>query len=69
LIEGIEFDCKIIGANLPYTYAVCEPSIVFNPLNIESIEESFNYTVHNKVKDSILKTKNCISKLINLLKN
>ena len=69
LIEGIEFDCKIIGANLPYTYAVCEPSIVFNPLNIESIEESFNYAVHNKVKDSILKTENCISKLINLLKN
>lgn len=69
LIEGIEFDCKIIGANLPYTYAVCEPSIVFNPLNIESIEESFNYAVHNKVKDSISKTENCISKLINLLKN
>lgn len=69
LIEGIEFDCKIIGANLPYTYAVCEPSIVFNPLNIESIEDSFNYAVHNKVKDSILKTENCISKLINLLKN
>ena len=68
LIEGIEFDCKIIGANLPYTYAVCEPSIVFNPLNIESIEESFNYAVHNKVKNSILKAENCISKLINLLK-
>ena len=68
LIEGIEFDCKIIGANLPYTYAVCEPSIVFNPLNIESIEESFNYAVHNKVKNYILKAANCISKLINLLK-
>lgn len=68
LIEGIEFNCKIIGANLPYTYVVCEPSIVFNPLSIESIEESFNYAVHNKVKDSILKTENCISKLINLLK-
>ena len=68
LIEGIEFDCKIIGANLPYTYAVCEPSIVFNPLNIESIEESFNYAVHNKVNNSILKAENCISKLINLLK-
>lgn len=69
LIEGIEFECKIISADLPYTYAVCEPSIVFNPLSIESIEKSFDLAIHNNVKNSILKTKNSISKLINLLKS
>lgn len=69
LIEGIEFECKIISADLPYTYAVCEPSIVFNPLSIESIEKSFDLAIHNNVKKSILKTKNSISELINLLKS
>ena len=53
LIEGIEFECKIISADLPYTYAVCEPSIVFNPLSIESIEKSFDLAIHNNVKKSI----------------
>ena len=69
LIEGIEFECKIISADLPYTYAVCEPSIVFNPLSIESIEKSFDLAIHNNVKNSILKTKNSISELISLLKS
>lgn len=69
LIEGIEFGCKIISADLPYTYAVCEPSFVFNPLDIKSIEESLFFVTHNEIKGSILKTKNCIKELIYLLKN
>lgn len=69
LIEGIEFGCKIIGADLAYTYAVCEPSYVFDPLSIKSIQDSLFFVTQNKMKESVLKTKNCINKLIHLLKN
>ena len=27
LIEAIECGCKVIGADLPYTYEVCEPHL------------------------------------------
>lgn len=69
LIEGIEFGCKIISADLPYTYAVCDPSYVFDPLNIKSIEDSLFFVTHNEIKESVLKTKNHIKELIHLLKN
>ena len=69
LIEGMEFGCKIISADLPYTYAVCDPSYVFDPLNIKSIEDSLFFVTHNEIKESVLKTKNHIKELIHLLKN
>ena len=69
LIEGMEFGCKIISADLPYTYAVCDPSYVFDPLNIKSIEDSLFFVTHNEIKESVLKTKNHVKELIHLLKN
>lgn len=68
LIEGIECGCKIIGADLPYTYEVCEPSIVFNPLFKESILSAFEKSISSKGnKQSIPKIKNNINELINIL--
>lgn len=60
LVEAIENGCKIIGADLPYTYAVCIPSIIFNPFDVNSIllalENSLAYsirpteqTIHNEI--------------------
>jgi glycosyltransferase involved in cell wall biosynthesis len=67
LIEAIECGCKIIGADLPYTYEVCEPSIVFNPSDDESFMEAFKNSLNEDVKISIPKIKNNINKLINIL--
>lgn len=69
LIEAIECGCKVIGADLPYTYEVCEPSIVFNPLNDKSFFEAFENSLNNDVKKSIPKIKNNINELINILQN
>lgn len=66
LIEAIEQGCKVIGADLPYTYAVCEPSLIFNPLNTESIVEALSLSLQ-PMKHSESKVKNEISTLINLL--
>lgn len=66
LVEAIENGCKVIGADLPYTYAVCEPSLSFNPLQTDSIVEAFSLSLQpTKVSES--KVKNEISTLINLL--
>lgn len=68
LIEGIECGCKIIGADLPYTYEVCEPSIVFDPLQKASILSAFEMSItSNGNKKSIPKIKNNINELINIL--
>lgn len=69
LIEAIESGCKIIGADLPYTYEVCEPSIVFNPIDDESFLDAFEFSLKENVKESIPKIKNNINELINILQN
>ncbi len=68
LIEGIENGCKIIGADLPYTYEVCDPSIIFNPKEQESIYNALVISLENNTKDSIPKISNKINQLMNLLK-
>lgn len=67
LIEAIECGCKVIGADLPYTYEVCEPSLVFNPLDDESFKQVFENSLNENVKMSIPKIKNNINELITVL--
>ena len=40
IIEAIENGCSIIGADLPYMYEVCKPSLTFDPLSSKSLENS-----------------------------
>lgn len=67
LIEAISMGCKVIGANLPYTYAVCEPSAVFDPTDIKSIEEAIIQAVHTNLGESRIKIKNDIEFLLDML--
>ncbi|TDP00903.1 glycosyltransferase [Flavobacterium sp. 245] len=67
IIEGIELGCNVIASDLPYTYAVCEPSIVFNPNDIDSIFLALELSLQTMVSKSKLKTYNQIDKLISKL--
>jgi len=67
LIEGVELGCKIIAADLPYTYAVIEPSLVFNPNDINSISNTIFEAIYGKIKYSNLKVENKIENLLNIL--
>ncbi|MGV0947256.1 glycosyltransferase [Empedobacter falsenii] len=70
LIEGIENGCKIIGADLPYTYAVCKPSLVFNPYDVNSLVEALKNTKeYSSILPSIQLVENQIDHIIKLLKN
>lgn len=67
IIEALENDCKIIGADLPYTYSVCIPSLVFNPLDYSSIAESFKRASYENTKQSKQLIFNEIDTLLSLL--
>jgi len=68
LIEAASAGCKIISSNLPYVFNVIEPSLVFNPNEVQSI---FNSLISSKdydnVKNSKLLIKNNIEKLLNTI--
>lgn len=67
IIEALENKCKIIGANLPYTFAVCEPSLVFEPTSVKSISDSFKIATQTDIKPSKQLVFNEIDALIALL--
>jgi glycosyltransferase involved in cell wall biosynthesis len=69
LLESIECGCKIIGADLPYTYAVCSPSLHFNPSSVESIKEAFRKAILKEGKETIQISKNEINQLLEILNN
>lgn len=68
LVEAIENGCKIIGADLPYTFAVCEPSLTFDPLDLSSISSALTMSLGKDVKDSKALVSNKIGELIDLLR-
>lgn len=68
LIEAIESECKVIGAELPYTFAICKPSLTFDPLDVDSIFEALSLSLHPKIQNSYSLIHNQIDKLISILK-
>lgn len=69
IIEAIENGCKVIGADLPYTYAVCNPSIIFNPLDSNDIKRALQDSQQESIKNTQQLAFNQIDDLILLLKS
>lgn len=67
LIEGVELGCKIIAADLPYTYAVVIPTLVFDPRDINSISNTICKAIDGDLRDSSLKVSNEIAGIIKAL--
>ncbi|MCS3871087.1 glycosyltransferase involved in cell wall biosynthesis [Chryseobacterium ginsenosidimutans] len=67
LVEAIENRCKIISSDLPYTYAVCKPSLVFDPLDVNSITEALSLSLQKNTINSESKVTNEINNLISCL--
>lgn len=69
IAEAIDGGCKVICADLPYTYEICEPSLKFNPYMIGSIEEAILIALTKKLQSSKKIINNDIFKLISILQN
>ncbi len=68
ILESIDCGCKVIGADLPYMHAVCEPSVVFDPFNVEAIVGALKQSIEKDLPLSKSKVKNQIKELLSLLK-
>ncbi len=68
IIEAIESGCKVIGANLPYTFVICKPSIVFEPQNKRSILKAFEKSLESNIQPTKQLVFNEINKMLDLLK-
>lgn len=67
LVEAIESGCKIIGADLPYTYAVCKPSIVFDPYSSFSILKAFEHSLEKNIPESKSIISDKIDEVVNII--
>ena len=70
LIEGVQFNCKIITSDFNFVNELITPSYIFNPNNEKSISEVISLALSNKKhpKPSI-KIKNSIDLIFNKLNN
>lgn len=67
LIEGIQCGCKVIAADLPYTFEVCYPSLKFNPLDDASLFLAFENSINQSLQVSVPKIYDRINDLISYL--
>lgn len=67
LVEGISLGCKIIGADLPYTHAICTPSLTFDPMDVDSIATAIETAMMKELPASHAKVENRLTELIDLL--
>ncbi|TDG37719.1 glycosyltransferase [Pedobacter changchengzhani] len=67
IIEALENGCKIIGADLPYMRAVCEPSISFNPTSINDMVLAFEKSIFEEPIISKQLVHDEVDKLVRLL--
>lgn len=69
LVEAMEAGCDVIGADLPYTYAICKPSEVFDPSQVETIVNAVvRYETGNSQKTELL-VSDMIDEMINRISN
>lgn len=67
LAEAIDGGCKIIASDLSYTYEVCEPSLVFDPISVASIQAAMVTAIKNELPYAKKLIENDLSKIMQLL--
>lgn len=67
IVEAIESGCEVIGADLPYMHEVCEPSLCFDPNNVDDIVAVLKSSVSGKFKPTKQKIHNQLKDLLQLL--
>lgn len=67
LAEAIDGGCKIIASDLKYTYEVCQPSLVFNPISINSMQSAIVTAIQIELPYAQKLIENDLSKVMQLL--
>lgn len=70
LVEAMEAGCDVIGADLPYTYAICKPSEVFDPCRVETIVDAvIRYETGDSKKTELLVSDMIDEMIVRISKN
>ena len=72
LIESVQYQTEIIGANLPYLTEVVNPLTTFNPYNADELCSTVIDILKNDSKStfvSSLKVKSCLSDMFEKFNN
>jgi glycosyltransferase involved in cell wall biosynthesis len=69
ILEGLDCNCDIIGADLPYLHSVCIPSITFDPYSFESIFDALVKASKGSLPPSQSLVRNDLQSLVELLIN
>ena len=66
IVEALNYGCDLIGADLPYIHSISQPSVLFNPFDVNSIVEAVILYESGNCQKSKLKIYDSIDNLIAL---
>jgi glycosyltransferase involved in cell wall biosynthesis len=67
LIEAAQYGMNVIASDLPFVHEVIEPSLTFDPWNIDSIADAIERSLDKPLPPTKLKIKNGISELLEVI--
>lgn len=67
IVEGLHAGCDIIASDLPFVFAICKPSEVFDPHSPKSIADAVKRYESGHSKKSKLTIHDCIGEFIDLI--
>lgn len=67
IIEAIKYGCKVLASKRPYVSEVCNPSLSFDPLDIDDIANCITIAKTNELKESVLKIDDRIKDLVKII--
>lgn len=67
IIEAVEAGCDVIGCDLPYVYAVCKPTLTFQPRNAQSIANAVSIYEAGGQTKTTLKIKDLVEEFIDFI--
>ncbi|CAA7386205.1 glycosyltransferase [Chryseobacterium fistulae] len=67
LIESLQFDCKILAADLDYVQQVCRPSYQFDPRSTEQIFNAFEKSFDENLPESKLMINDKMKEMISII--
>jgi glycosyltransferase involved in cell wall biosynthesis len=69
LVEAVQYKLPVISSNLDYVFEVIEPSLIFDPFDVQSISNALEYSITLNLKPSIIKIENKLNNLLEIFKN
>ncbi len=68
LIESVHHQCKVLASDLPYVHEIIQPSLTFNPFDVNSIKDCILHSLETEIPPSKVLIKNKLDNFIEYIK-